>query len=532
VFGSIFPRRAVSSELRILLVVFGDQLDPSIPSFLELDPTRDAIWMAEVDEEISSVPSHQKRIALFLAAMRHYREARRSEGFAVHYHELTADAEVDRGPDFAALLAQDLSALLPHRVVAIQPGDHRVLETLVEAVGDAGLPLEIIPDPHFLCSVDDFRDWARDRKRFLLEDFYRWMRKRTRLLLDEDGKPVGGVWNFDRDNRASFGAEGPGLIPPPPSFEPDGLTREVLQLVETRYGDHPGRLEGFSEAVTPGQAEMALQAFIRDRLPDFGTYQDALWEGEPFLFHSRLSTVLNLKLISPRRCIEAALDALEAGHAPLNAVEGFVRQILGWREYVRGIYWTFMPEYASRNALGCDDLDVPHFYWNGDTEMACVRDALRNVLEHGYAHHIQRLMVLGLFAQLAGVHPYRFHLWHMALYLDAVDWVSLPNTLGMSQFGDGGLVGTKPYCASGRYIDRQGNHCAGCRYDPAEATGADACPFTTLYWDFLDRHRDRFAGNRRMTFQVRNLEKKDDEELEAIRTRARGVRAGFQTDLS
>jgi deoxyribodipyrimidine photolyase-related protein len=343
--------------------------------------------------------------------------------------------------------------------------------------------------------------------------------------MEGPGEPAGGSWNYDGDNRESFGADGPGEVPAPPWFPPDEITREVLELVDSRWGEHPGTLEGFGEPVTPEQAREALTAFVRDRLPRFGRHQDALWEGEPFLYHSRLSAALNLKLLDPRDCIEAAEVAWRAGEAPLNAVEGFVRQILGWREYVRGIYWHFMPEYASMNALDCaEDVDVPTFYWSGVTRMACVADALRNVLDHGYAHHIQRLMVLGLFAQLVGVHPYRFHEWHMALYLDAVDWVSLPNTLGMSQYGDGGLVGTKPYCASGRYIQRMGNHCAGCRYDPAAAVGEEACPFTTLYWDFLARHRDRLEDNRRMNFQLANLDRKDPDELSAIRERARALR--------
>ncbi|NNK64084.1 MAG: hypothetical protein HKO98_12865 [Gemmatimonadetes bacterium] len=259
---------------------------------------------------------------------------------------------------------------------------------------------------------------------------------------------------------------------------------------------------------------------MRDRLPRFGTYQDALWTGEHELFHSRLSAALNLKLLDPRACIGAAIDAWADGHAPLNAVEGFVRQILGWREYVRGIYWHYMPDYADGNALDCSDRDVPSFFWDGDTDMACVADAMEGVVRLGYAHHIQRLMVLGLFAQLAGVHPYRFHLWHMALYLDAVDWVSLPNTLGMSQFGDGGIVGTKPYCASGKYLRRQGAPCAGCRYDPDVATGADACPFTTLYWDFLMRHRDRLEEIPRMGFQLRNVDRKSEDERSALRDHA------------
>jgi deoxyribodipyrimidine photolyase-related protein len=486
-----------------------------------LDPERDALWMAEADAEITSVPSHKRRIALFLSAMRHYRDARRAEGWTVHYHELTADPDRDRAPDFAGLLKGSLQELAPARLGALLPGDHRVLETLRAAAASAEVPLDVEEDPHFLVPLADFRAWADGRKRFLLEDFYRWRRKETGILMEGPREPVGGEWNYDGDNRETFGKSGPREIPAPPRFLPDELTQEVMELVEARFGSHPGRLEGFAEAVTPEEAREALDAFITERLSRFGTYQDALWEGEPFLYHSRISAALNLKLLDPRACVQRAEDAYHAGDAPLNAVEGFIRQILGWREYVRGIYWHFMPEYAEGNALECDEeRDVPRFFWDGETDMACVADAMRGVLDHGYAHHIQRLMVLGLFALLQGTHPYRFHEWHMALYLDAIDWVSLPNTLGMSQYGDGGRVGSKPYCASGRYIDRMSNHCGGCRYDPGEATGDEACPFTTLYWDFLDRHEDRLAGNRRMGFQLRNLSRKDEAERDAIRERA------------
>jgi len=512
-------------SLRTLLLVFGDQLDDAAPARLELDPDQDAIWMAEVAEEIEYVPSHKRRIALFLTAMRHFRDRRCSEGWRVHYQELAREAEGERGGSFGELLRADLDELTPERVVAVLPGDWRVrtlLKELSKERTEAGGPeIELVEDEHFLCSVRDFREWAKGRRRFLLEDFYRHMRKRDGTLM-EGGDPVGGEWNFDKQNRESFGKDGPQDLPPIPRFEPDEVTREVLELVEARWPDHPGSLEGFAEAVTPEHARAALEDFVAHRLPTFGTYQDALWEGTDFLYHSRLSVVLNLKLLDPRDAIAAAEDAYHAGRAPINAVEGFIRQILGWREYIRGIYWAFMPEYAERNALGCDEeADVPAFFWDGDTEMACVRDAMRNVVQHGYAHHIQRLMVLGLFAQLAGVHPWRFHEWHMAMYLDAVDWVSLPNTLGMSQFGDGGLVGSKPYCASGAYIDRQGNHCRNCRYDPKKTEGPDACPFTVLYWDFLARHEDQLADNRRMGFQYRNVERRREKgTLEPVLERA------------
>jgi len=512
-----------------LLLVFGDQLDEAVPDRLDLDPERDAIWMAEVGEEIEYVPSHKRRIAVFLAAMRHFRDRRRDDGWTVHYHELGQDPDRDRGGSFRDLLVEGLEELAPERIVAVLPGDWRVRTMLKELSGEleegGGPGIELVEDEHFLCSVRDFREWADGRKRFLLEDFYRHLRKRDGTLM-EGSDPVGGDWNFDKDNRDSFGKDGPGDLPPVPRFEPDAVTREVLELVETRWPDHPGSLDDFAEALTPEHARDALEDFIEHRLPTFGTYQDALWEGTDFLYHSRLSVVFNLKLLDPRDAIAAAEEAYHAGDAPINAVEGFIRQILGWREYMRGIYWTFMPEYAERNELECDrDADVPVFFWDGDTEMACVRDAMRNVVQHGYAHHIQRLMVLGLFAQLAGVHPYRFHEWHMAMYLDSIDWVSLPNTLGMSQYGDGGLVGSKPYCASGAYIDRQGNHCRNCRYDPKTTEGEDACPFTVLYWDFLARHEERLADNRRMNFQYRNVDRRRERgTLEPALERAAEIR--------
>jgi deoxyribodipyrimidine photolyase-related protein len=506
--------------LRTLHLVLGDQLARDAAALDALDPAHDAIWMAEVAHEIERVPSHQRRIVLFLSAMRHFRDDLRARGFEVHYHELTPDPEADRGSTFSDVLRADLARLDPQRVSMTRAGDWQVQSDIEATLGAGGTPLEVLEDDHFICSRDDFEGWIEGRRRILLEDFYRWMRKREGVLMTPEGDPVGEAWNFDQDNRESFGAQGPGELPPVPRFAPDAITQAVIDLVKDRWASHPGSAEGFAEPVTPAQARAALEAFVTERLPDFGRVQDALWTGEQELFHSRLSAALNLKLLDPREVIARAEAAWSRGRAPLNSVEGFIRQVLGWREYVRGLYEHFMPEYAGRNALECTDRDVPSFFWDGDTDMVCVADAMDGVLRLGYAHHIQRLMVLGLFAQLAGVHPYRFHEWHMALYLDAIDWVSLPNTLGMSQFGDGGIMGSKPYCASGRYIDRQGPYCRGCRYDPAKATGPKACPFTTLYWDFLARHHERFVSNGRMKFQLRNLERKKPEELAAIRQQA------------
>jgi deoxyribodipyrimidine photolyase-related protein len=338
-------------------------------------------------------------------------------------------------------------------------------------------------------------------------------------------QPEGGQWNFDEDNREAFGPAGPGAVPPRAMFKPNSITRDVITLVEARFASHPGRLDSFAWPVTRKQALMALRRFIAERLPLFGRYQDAMWPGEPWLYHAHLAAALNLKLLNPREVVGAAVAAYRAGAAPLASVEGFVRQILGWREYVRGIYWTRMPGYAELNALDSHE-DLPAWYWTGETAMACLRDAITQTLQHGYAHHIQRLMVTGLFALMYGVKPQQVHAWYLAVYVDAVEWVELPNTLGMSQYADGGLMASKPYVATGKYIQRMSPHCQGCRYDPAQRTGEKACPFTTLYWDFLMRHEAALAANPRMGLQVKNVARLDDREQQAIRERAADIRRG------
>jgi deoxyribodipyrimidine photolyase-related protein len=351
-----------------------------------------------------------------------------------------------------------------------------------------------------------------------LESFYRGMRRRQAILMDGD-EPVGGRWNFDRENRESFGEKGPGRIKAPPSFRPDATTKEVLDLVAQRFPDSPGRLSSFDYPVTHAQAQAALRDFVQCRLANFGRYQDAMVSGHPYLYHSRLSCVLNLHLLDPRTAINGACEAHREGLAPLASVEGFVRQILGWREYVRGIYWLKMPAYAELDALDAS-LPMPAFMWTGETDMNCVRQCILQLIDHAYTHHIQRLMVLGLFAMLLGVRPYAVHQWHMSMHADAIDWASLPNVLGMSQYGDGGIVGSKPYAASGNYISRMSDYCRGCRYDPRRGTGERACPFTTLYWDFLERNEAKIRGNRRMGYQLQNLARKDAAERRAIREQA------------
>jgi len=509
------------AELRALIVVLGDQLDLDAAAFDDFDGGVDAVWMAEVAEEATHVWSSKPRTAMFLAAMRHFALALQAKGRPLNYTRLDAP---DNAGSLDAQLQADIRRLKPSRLVMTEPGDWRVLQAIKAVAERSGLPLQIHEDRHFFSSIRDFAAHAKGRKSLRMAYFYREQRQRHGVLM-QGGEPVGGRWNFDADNREAFGATGPGAVPPRTEFAPDAVTREVIALVDSHFARHPGRLDSFAWPVTRAQALQALHNFIRDRLPLFGRYQDAMWPGDPWLYHAHLSAALNLKLLNPREVVAAAEAAHREGHAPLASVEGFIRQILGWREYVRGVYWTQMPAYLERNALAAQQ-DLPAWFWTGDTDMACLADALAQTLAHGYANHIQRLMVTGLYALMLGVQPKQVHAWYLAVYVDAVAWVELPNTLGMSQYADGGVMGSKPYIATGKYIQRMSPHCKGCRYDPAQRSGDSACPFTTLYWDFLMRHEAVLAKNPRMALQVKNLARLSDVQKQAVDERAAAIRGG------
>ena len=510
----------VKKSLRHLVLVLGDQLDAKSSAFDGFDVARDGVWMAEVAEESTHVWSSKPRMAVFLAAMRHFRDALIARKVSVRYAEL---ADKDNTQSFAGELRRAVSTLRPSKLIVTEPGDWRVWRAIEAEAEALGVPLEVRRDRHFLCSIEEFRVHALGRKQLRMEFFYREMRRKHRVLLDAAGEPESGQWNFDPENRGSFGREGPPRRPAPRTFPPDATTRAVLALVEKRFPNHPGDLARFDWPVTVAEARAALDDFIAHRLAEFGRYQDAMWTDEPWLYHSRLSAAMNLKLLDPRDVIAAAERAWREGRAPLASAEGFIRQILGWREYVRGIYWTQMPAYLGRNALDAHE-SLPAFYWTGETPMACLRAAIGQTLALGYAHHIQRLMVTGLYTLLLGVDPQRVHEWYLAVYVDAVEWVELPNTLGMSQYADGGVMASKPYVATGNYIDRMSNYCAGCRFDPALATGEKACPFTTLYWDFLLRHERRLAANPRMSLQVKNLARLPPARRAEIQARAVAIR--------
>ena len=488
-----------------LVLVLGDQLSHQGAALRQADPARDVIVMAEVMAEATYVPHHPQKIALFFAAMRHFAAELQGRGFQVAY--TTLDDPENAGSIAGELLRRAAEFDAPE-VVTLRPGEWRLIAEL-EAVP---LTMRLLSDDRFFCSDAEFAAWAEGRKQLRLEWFYREMRRKTGLLMEGD-QPAGGQWNYDHDNRK---AAKPDLFrQKPPRFAPDAVTEEVLALVAARFPDHFGRLDPFHWAVTREQALMVLDHFVTHALPRFGDEQDAMLRADPVLSHSLLSPYLNLGLLSPDEVCRRAEAEWQAGRAPLNAVEGFIRQILGWREFVRGIYALEGPGYTARNALGASRA-LPPLYWGAPTRMACLSHAVGQTRDLAYAHHIQRLMVTGTFALLAGVDPFAVHEWYLSVYIDAIEWVEAPNTIGMSQFADGGVVGSKPYAASGAYIDRMSDYCGNCHYRVKDKTGERACPFNLLYWDFLIRHREAFERNPRMAQMFRTWDKMDGERKETV----------------
>lgn len=503
-----------------LRLVLGDQLSRGIAALDDLDPATDTVLLAEVADECEYVPHHPQKIALVLAAMRHFSAALAARGVRVRHVALDDPANTRT---LGGEVARAVAELGAPRVVCTAPGEWRVQQAMEGWEKTLGVPVEIRADTRFLCSLPWFRHWAAGRKQLRMEFFYREMRRATGLLMDGD-QPEGGRWNRDAENRRALPRD---LVPPaPPVFAPDNVTRDVLALVAARFPRNFGSLDGFNWPVTAREAEAALAHFIATRLPGFGDYQDAMADGQATLFHSLLSTSLNLGLLLPRAVCEAAEAAYRAGAAPLNAVEGFIRQILGWREYVRGLYWLHMPGYAALNALEATR-PLPAMYWGAPTSMACMRAAIGQTRDMAYAHHIQRLMVTGNFALLAGVAPAAINEWYLAVYADAFEWVELPNTHGMAIWADGGIMASKPYAASGAYINRMSDHCRGCAHDVKVAAGPRACPFNFLYWDFIARHAERFRRNPRMAMPLSTLAKMDAGKLAAMRGEAARFLAGL-----
>jgi deoxyribodipyrimidine photolyase-related protein len=501
--------------MKTLRFILGDQLSRSVSALGGIDPARDVVLMVEVQAEATYVRHHPQKIVLVLAAMRHFAESLRAEGISVDYVRL--DAAGNTG-SFTGELGRALARHKVERIVVAAPGEWRVWDMMQTWGAAFGVPVEIRDDDRFLCASSEFARWAKGRKSFRMEHFYRQMRRKTGWLM-QDGQPEGGTWNYDAQNRKAL-PEGT-VVPARRRFAPDVVTREVMGLVGRRFADHFGDLQPFGWAVTREDARKALRFFIANCLPGFGDYQDAMKTGEDWLFHAALSPYLNIGLLLPAEVCHAALEAYRQGAAPLPAVEGFIRQILGWREYVRGIYWLKMPAYAQSNFLDANR-PLPAFYWTAETDLKCLREAVAATRRNAYAHHIQRLMLTGNFALLAGIAPAEVEAWYLSVYADAFEWVELPNTHGMALYADGGLLGSKPYAASGAYIDRMSDYCAGCAYDPKTRLGPRACPFNYLYWHFLIVNEARLKPNPRMALPYRTLSRMTDERRHQIVQAARG----------
>lgn len=501
------------SVMSVLRFVFWDQISNSMSSLKDIGLS-DIVLMCELREEATRIKHHPKKIALWFSAMRHFAQDLTKQGINVRYVKFT-------DPHNTHILTEEIrravSDLSIDKIIVTEPGEYR-LKSIIESWKDSfGINIEIRTDDRFLCSIREFGSWAGNKKQLRMEYFYREMRKRYNILMELDGEPTGKQWNYDKDNRKSPTSD---IVPIKRiSHEKSAILKDVLEIVRINFSDHFGDLEPFHYAITRNQAIMELDHFIEKLLPCFGDFQDAMVKGDAYLYHSLLSSYLNVGLLSPLEICKKAELAYREGKVPLNSAEGFIRQILGWREFIRGIYWLKMPEYAELNYFEANN-SLPDFYWGAQTYMDCITEAVSHTKIHAYSHHIQRLMVTGNFALLAGLDVKEVQDWYLAVYSDAYEWVEMPNTLGMSLFGDGGIVGSKPYAASGQYINKMSNFCKQCFYNVKETTGPKACPFNSLYWDFLRRHREKLENNPRLIFLYKTWDKFDKEKREAIMLKA------------
>ncbi|GAA6186548.1 cryptochrome/photolyase family protein [Aliiglaciecola sp. NS0011-25] len=499
--------KAMANTLRLILA---DQLSMSVASLRDCDKNSDLILMAEVKTEASYVKHHKKKIAFLFSAMRHFAKELTDSGYQVRYIKYE---DVDNQGSLFKEVERTCQNLEIDKVALTFPGEYRVLKDFQSWQQKLGIPVEILNDDRFLSHIDDFADWAKDKKQLRMEFFYRQIRQSSMTLMEAD-QPSGGKWNYDSANRNAMDKDVE--VPAHTQFDPDHITQDVLKLVESEFAEHFGNLDNFHFATTRQQALVVLKDFVSQRLLNFGQYQDAMVQGKPWLFHSHISFYLNCGLLLPKEVVELAENAYRNGEAPLNSVEGFIRQVIGWREYVRGIYWLKMPDYKKQNALHAQR-KLPDFFWNAETDMNCLQQCISETRDNAYAHHIQRLMVLGNFLLLAGVHPDDVNEWYLIVYADAYEWVEMPNVSGMILYADGGLLASKPYAASGSYINKMSNYCQHCHYNVKLKTGAQACPFNYLYWDFLDRNREKLATNPRLGMPYATLNKMKDDKLRHIR---------------
>ena len=487
--------------------ILEDQLSPELPS-LRQAPAEAPVLLIESRRAMRMLPYHRKRLVFLVSAMRHFAEELRRVGRDVRHYPLRERGYLDS----LGAIRDHIRRTGSREFWIVRPSEHHTQSWIDTLPQQLGISIRWFDNTLFLTNRDEFRAWATKVRSPLMETFYRRMRQTHGVLMDDD-KPIGGTWNLDKLNRKPLPARLD--VPPMPSFTPDATTRQVMRDIDRDFPDHYGSTSGFDLPVSRDDARHAFNDFLEHRLPLFGDYEDAMSSRHPLLFHSLLSPVINAGLLDPMSCIRATEERFRAGKTPLNSAEGFIRQLLGWREYVYGIYWSFMPEYRERNAHRAER-ELPTFFWDGRTEMNCLKHAVGGVVERGYAHHIQRLMVIGNFATLAGLSPQAVNDWFLAMFVDSHDWVVTPNVIGMATNADGGTMATKPYVSSGAYIDRMSDYCANCRFSVEARTGEHACPFNHLYWSFLHRHRKALGRNVRMSMMLRNLDRIDPAEMKAM----------------
>ena len=511
--------------MRNLIYILGDQLSLEISALQDFDPKQDAILLTEVWDETNYVKHHQKKLVLILAAMREFADMLRKQNFVVYYKKLD---DKNNLKSFANELADFIKQHHPQKIIITEPSEYRVLHIFNNFFSHHQIAHEIRNDSRFICSHHEFADYAKDKKNLLLENFYHLMRQKTKILMETDKnprskslsklKPVGGKWNYDKENRGIMPKE----VTPPQitKLKINKNTQDVLNLVKKHFSKNFGSLENFNFATNHHDAEIHFKDFIKNRLANFGIYQDAMRQDVDFGFHSVISMYINIGLLDPLYCAKKIEHEYQQGNCDLAGCEGFIRQIIGWREYIRGIYWHFMPKYSELNYFK-HQRNLPEFYWDEEkTAMNCLKTAINHTRLHAYSHHIQRLMITGNFALLAEIDPNQVDAWYLAVYADAFEWVEMPNTRGMALYADGGIVASKPYCSSGNYINKMSNFCKNCHYDVKKTTGDDACPFNYLYWNFLIKNEELLKNNGRLFYPYANLKRMSKEAIIDIKNSA------------
>lgn len=509
----------------VIRFIFYDQLSQEISSLKNLDKIFDHIVFIETKDQFMDLSHHKKKIAFIISSMRHFAIELSNQGYKVIY------LKMDDEPNSQNLLTEFdkiINNISCKNIILTKPNNYNLSEKINFFLSELKISSEIREDNRFLTNEKEFQKWANNKKQLRMEYFYREVRKKYNILMDKDGKPEGGIWNFDTENRE------PPLkqmkFPKRISFKKDEITISVLNLVKTNFSSNFGTIDNFYFSVTREQALIEAKHFINNILPLFGKYQDAMLTGEAYLYHSLLSSYLNVGLLLPLELCQMAENSYRANNSPINSVEGFIRQIAGWREFIRGIYWHFMPNYKQNNFLNSNN-KLPSFYWNGQTKMSCIKEVVSQTDEHAYSHHIQRLMITGNFGLIAGINPQELSEWYLAVYADAHEWVETPNTLGMALYADGGVVASKPYAASGKYINKMSNFCKNCYYNQNEVFEEKSCPFNSLYWNFIDKHQHNFRTNQRMKFIYSVWDKFDSAKQIKIKARAEYLLNQMKNDI-